>query len=80
MNKDTKGLSDKDVEKAWESLENEPFTTNSSGEQVLDNEDGWFGFDKGTTQQEICKTDARKELFCQSSISFGFSKNSIKLQ
>lgn len=53
MDKNSKKLSDKDVEKAWESLENEPFVTNENGEQVLDNENGWFGFDKGTTQQEI---------------------------
>lgn len=53
MDKNTRGLSDKDVEMAWESLENEPFTTSDSGEQVLDDENGWFGFSKGTTQQEI---------------------------
>lgn len=53
MDRNTKGLSDKDIEKAWESLENEPFTTNGSGEQVLDDDNGWFGFSKGTSQQEI---------------------------
>jgi hypothetical protein len=44
-------LTDREVEKLWEELEDVPFDENENGRLVLAND--WYGWSKGTMREDI---------------------------
>ena len=51
-----KGINeDRYLEAKWDELENVPFITDENGNEILDAEEGWRHFNKGTSKEQILK-------------------------